>query len=421
MNTPHEVVKTFWAVVRNYRVHVSSVIDLGAGDGRFAVGGNFNSYTGIEIDATRTVAKNLPENASVIHDCAFRNQDDGFSACVGNPPYVRHHDLEPDWRDRIAATISDSSGCELNRKCNLYVYFLFLALFKTTDRGLVASIVPYEWLSRPSSKPLRDYIHKNRWQVDAYRFKHPVFDGVETTTSISIIDKRVTTDRWRFFSIDCDGTISAATCVTGTRKKIITYDTRGDLWAMRGMSPGTQKVFTLTEGERIHAGLTKHDVYPCVTSLRHLPAALKTITPSVFAKRYVDAGQNCWLIRSDKDRISNRLRRYLDHIPHAMRDTSTCTERDLWYQYKLAPIPNVLVSSGFVGKSTKAVANSIQAHAIGSVHGVHDVPEGLLRKLQHYLARTDFAARLVAHSGRLRKLEVRQLNAVLNEFTENFA
>lgn len=418
VNTPPDVVEAFWSIVRKYRSHVSSVVDLGAGDGRFAVGGNFGTYLGIEIDSTREVLTNLPAKASVINDCAFRHPDNGFSACIGNPPYVRHHDLEPSWRDQIAKTLSRLSGFELNRKCNLYVYFLFLSLFKTTDRGLVASIVPYEWLSRPSSKPLRDYIDKNRWQVDVYRFEQPVFDGVDTTASISIVDKRAKTGLWKYFSIDNHGKVSRSSSVTGTNRKLIDYDSRGDLWAMRGMSPGTQKVFTLTEGERVHAGLTRHDVYPCITSLKYLPAEIKNLSQRVFVKRFVNTGNKCWLIKSDRPRISDRLQLYLDSIPQAIRDTSTCNDRDPWYRYTLFPAPDILVSSGFVGNSPKTIINSASAHNVGGVYGVYDVPDGTSRKLQHHLANTNFAARIVAHSRRLRKLEVRQLNAILKEYSK---
>ena len=66
----------------------------------------------------------------------------------------------------------------INRKCNLYVYFLFLALLKSRDDGLVSILVPYEWVSRPSSRPLRSFIVDHKWNVDTYRFTEQVFDGV---------------------------------------------------------------------------------------------------------------------------------------------------------------------------------------------------------------------------------------------------
>jgi hypothetical protein len=419
VSTPRNVVQVLWTVVRNYRSRVSNVVDFGAGDGRLAAGGNYQSYLGIEIDQSRTTCIDIPSKATIVNDCAFKHPDEGFALAVGNPPYVRHHDLEPEWRDRIASDISRRTGIELNRKCNLYVYFLFLSLLKTSSSGLVALIVPYEWLSRPSSASLRQYIKKSRWQVDVYRFDAPIFDGVETTASISVIDKRNRSSSWKYHSIDEQGLITGRPNVTGTEKGLIDYDSRGAVWAMRGMSPGSQKIFTLTDGERIHAGLTKREVYPCVTTLRHLPQRMKQLTEGAFRSRYVDAGKKCWLIKSHRERIPEHLRLYLETIPKHLRDTATCANRDQWYRYTLFPLPDLLVSSGFVGSAPKAVINSVGAYNVGGVHGVHRVPPGLRRPLQHHLTNSDFASQIVSHSGRLRKIEVRQLNTVLNNYHAN--
>ena len=418
VDTPQDVVSLFWQIAHRYRRRFSSVLDLGAGDGRFALGGGrFQEYIGVEIDRRRHPMADLPRHASIIYECVFRHERSGYAACVGNPPYVRHHDLETGWRDRIAKWISHATGQTVNRKCNLYIYFLFLALLKSRSNGLVASIVPYEWVSRPAALPLRNYIKANRWQVDTFRFTEPIFQAVDTTAAISVIDKRNRSGLWNFFTIDRQGLVAAVPNVTASKRGILEYSDRGDIWAMRGMSPGTQKVFTLTEGERIHAGLSMQDVWPCVTSLRDVPNELTSLTRAAFQTRFVGNGSKCWLIRSDRRHMSDRLHAYLDAIPCSLRSTSTCANRTPWYRYPLFDKPDIFVSSGFVGTAPKVLINSIGAHAVGAVHGVHDVPSGARRELQHYLAHSDFSTRVVAHSGNLRKLEIRQLNSILNEFS----
>ncbi|MEM6777726.1 MAG: class I SAM-dependent methyltransferase [Planctomycetota bacterium] len=416
VDTPPGIVRAFWSVFGGYRTRFSSVLDLGAGDGRFAFGGRYGSYLGIEIDSLRKATRKLPVNATLRHGCAFRHEQEGYAACIGNPPYVRHHDLEPEWRDRIAQSISAATGYDLNRKCNLYVYFLFLSLLKTSSRGIAGLIVPYDWLSRPAAEPLRDFIRENEWSVDAFRFSEAIFPGVETTASISVIDKRNRNGRWTYHKIDSEGRTAKTKCVTGGFRSVLPYSQRGETWAMRGMSPGTQRVFTLTEGQRIHAGLARTDVYPCVTSMRDLPDQLKYLNARVFHSRLVNAGQKCWLIKSDRSRLSKRLRAYLDSIPEEIRDTHTCVNRDLWYRFKLSPAPDLLVSSGFVGTSPKTLVNAVGAYAVGGIHGVYDVPKGRVRELQKYLSGTDFSSQVVAHSGHFRKLEVQQLNSILQLF-----
>jgi len=255
----------------------------------------------VEIDPSRAAKALIPQNARIHSGCAFQYPKSGYSLCIGNPPYVRHHDLDGDWRDEKAKCLGDQLGIEVNRKCNLYAYFMMLGLLKTSPAGLLALLVPFEWTSRPATSSLRQYIQNQRWHVDVYRFTEDIFDSVLTTASISIVDKRNRDGKWRYHSINHNGVHRARRHITGFKKPLLPYEDRGQIWALRGMSPGTQKVFTLTEGERIHAGLTHADVLPCVTTLRGLPRTITRLTPEIFRKRFVNAGSKCWLIRSHEE------------------------------------------------------------------------------------------------------------------------
>ncbi len=418
VRTPSEVIQLFWRITHRYRPHLSRVLDLGAGDGRFAISGLYDSYEGVEIDTARYPTLNLPANAKIRYMCAFEHDENGFSCYVGNPPYVRHHDLEEGWRDSVARRIEKQTGVAINRKCNLYVYFLFLGLLKTEMEGLVSVVVPYEWVSRPSASPLREYINRNKWHVDVYKFVEPIFDGVLTTASISIIDKKNRDSNWCFFQVDCKGNILQPKNMTGSKRPLLSYEPRGSLWAMRGMSPGTQKVFTLTEGERIHAGLELEDVLPCVTSMRELPRDVTCLNYSMFQECFVSAGARCWLIKSFAETISSRLRTYLDSIPPTRRDTWTCHSQDPWYRFRLFTAPKLLVSTGFTSFGPKVVINEIMAHAVGSVCGIYSERELDWSRIRTYLTGIDFEDRVVPHAKELKKIEIRQLNAVLNSFSQ---
>src|SRR5690606_25477002 len=117
---------------------------------------------------------------------------------------------------------------------------------------------------------------------------------------------------------------------------------------------------------------------------------------------------------SCEEDLSPTLRRYLDAIPAERRATTTCMNRDTWYRFRPFPVSKILVASGFVGSGPKVVRNIIGAHHVGSVYGVFGSCKNwrlVARKLREF----DFSARVVKHSGRLRKVEVRQLNSVLND------
>ena len=110
---------------------MGSVLDLGAGDCRFARGGSYSRYVGIEIDPGRSREAILPNNAELIHDCAFRHNGHDYDACIGNPPYVRHHYIETPWKEKTALAIEVALGVTLKRNCNLYLYFRLYS----TNRG----------------------------------------------------------------------------------------------------------------------------------------------------------------------------------------------------------------------------------------------------------------------------------------------
>jgi hypothetical protein len=278
-------------------------------------------------------------------------------------------------------------------------------------------IVPFEWVSRPSGKPFREFLQKAGWAVTVYRFQKAVFANVLTTSSITIIDKSQERPTWNFFDIDGSLTVRARRGLSGTTAKILSYERRSDIWALRGLSPGSQTVFTLTEWERLHHGLALSDVRPCVTSLRHLPGDIPELTKAAFRRHFVEAGLRCWLIKCDGT-LSERLRRYLEGTPPLIRGNYTCANRDCWYRYKQPPKPQILVSSGFVSFGPKVVINTVRATAVGSVYGVHATSATDLTELRDYLSSIRLEDKVVPHAGALKKVEVNQLNGVLRAFLD---
>jgi hypothetical protein len=416
--TPPAVIALFWRLLKRYRTHLGRVLDMGAGDCRFSRGGNFDRYVGVEIDQRRVALAEPPQNGRIVHNCVFEHRESGFDACIGNPPYARHHDIEVSWKNKTVARLDGELGVSLNKHCNLYIYFLCLALLKSVREGLVAFVIPYEWVSRPAAAALRSYIQKQHWNVDVYRFQMPIFEGVMTTASISIVDKAKHAGRWRYYDVTAGYGIRKRHGITDSREGLLGYSRRGKLWALRGLSPGSQKVFTLTEGERIHAGLSLRDVVPCVTTLRNAPPRLATLSPEAFRKHFVDTGERCWLIRSNQENRSAALEIYLRSVPLKARDNYTCRHQEPWFNYEEHPVPRLLFSSGFIKFGPKVLVNSVGARAVGSVIGVHGKSTMSVRRLRAYLTRINFERRIVAHARKLKKVEVKQLNGVLTSFLE---
>jgi hypothetical protein len=416
VTTPQSVVSIFWHLVKKRRQHLDSVLDIGAGDCRFATGGPFRRYVGVEIDREKVALAEPPTNGTIIHDCVFRHEAADYEACIGNPPYARHHDIQDSWKNNTVARLNRDLSVSLNKHCNLFVYFFCLALLKSRQNGLVALVIPYEWVSRPSAAALRNYIRRNHWGVSVYRFQMPIFEGVLTTASISIIDKAEHDDRWQYYDITPNHKVVVRSGAADSRRGVLKYEKRGKLWGLRGLSPGSQKVFTLTDGERIRNGLKKRDVVPCVTTLRYTPRNVRMLSHATFEKHFVRAGHKCWLVRSCDSNRSEALNSYLTSIRRKLRETYTCKNQRPWFKYLPHPTPQMLFSSGFTKFGPKILINSVGARAIGSVWGIHSDIKLPVRRIQTYLLKINFEAQVVAHARTLKKVEVRQLNAVLNQF-----
>lgn len=426
VETPPDVVRLVWSLVSTQRPGqvFDSVLDLGAGDGRFCEAVElYKEYIGVEWDSSKVSQAKLPSCARLVVADALQWKEINYDICIGNPPYIRRHGLEIVWRDSALQGIQASGGPALKKTANAFVIFLAQALMCTKPDGIVAQVVPYEWVTRPSSKELREFIEQRGWSVHVYRFDADIFPTVLTTASITIIDKASSSGQWKFGSITRSGTVKLASYASGTRSKVIPYSDGSKVCrAIRGLSPGGQDIFVLTEEERLFYSLKKNvDVRPCITSLRAISHDLELLDKENFERLFVHAGARCWLIRSDKEKMTTQLQRYLASVDESIwKRYSTCTTRAVWWKYRPHPVPALLVASGFTQNGPKILLNEVGAIAAGSVYGVLVEQEhSLVQIMAHKLRKYDFQRRLVHHSNGLKKIEVRQLNTVLADLLQD--
>jgi len=416
-DTPAHVVALVWRQVHARRSHVDRVVDFGAGDARFSRLGGYGSYVGYELDPTRCPTT-VTGDVQIIHGCAFSHASRDADVCVGNPPYVRNQDLPLGWRHMAAAEVEKRTGVAVSGIANAWQYFLMLSLWSTKDDGLVALVLPYEWATRPAARAIRNFIDAQGWGVDVVRLPDGTFQGVLTAASVTVIDKRGPAG-WRFHSASADGAVKRVPTATGHADDVLPYvPVRGATAprAKRGLSPGTQRVLTLTEEERLENRLHEGpDVVPCVTSLRKLPVGVTELNRKAFDKYFIERGEKCWLIRTDIE-PSSRLRQYLDSVDEHLYQTATCKSRDEWWRFTMPSAPVAVIAQAFKGSCPKAALNDVRAVAVGGVAGLHHVERSDAERFLHYVATSNVEARVVAYAKQMHKLEINQLNTLLTEF-----
>jgi hypothetical protein len=422
--TPKDVVQLMWKMARLKRDSIGSVLDLGAGDGRFSEERGTTRYTGYEIDSSKNPI-NREKGRKFVNQDVLRCDESTFDLSIGNPPYIKRELLGAKWRDEAISLIFNECAIKPREDANSFIYFLWLSLLRTKSNGLVVQLVPVEWVTRPSAKPLRDYIKSNKWSVEVYRFTDIVFDRVLTTASIAVIDKsRKQPSDWKYFSINRQGIINESATVSDTGDAVLEHQKKGsDAFALRGLSPGGQDIYVLNEEGRCYQGLkVGEDVTRCITSLRYLDSTQMSFSNTLFEKEFVNNGVPCWLIRSDREKISSNLHAYLESVEKkAARYTTNSIRKTKWYSYRIHPTPDLLVASGFRSHGPKIYTNDAEVTALGSVFGVFikhkkHLNNDTVKALRNF----DFASKVVAHSNGLKKIEVRQLNTVLSQLlTEN--
>ncbi|MBU1678146.1 MAG: N-6 DNA methylase, partial [Bacteroidetes bacterium] len=86
-----------------------------------------------------------------------------FDLIVMNPPYVRHHSLN---REKLAIYHSFSSKyCKVNKKSDLWVYFLIKSCLHLREGGSIAGIFPLSILHADYAIPIRAFLYENFYKI----------------------------------------------------------------------------------------------------------------------------------------------------------------------------------------------------------------------------------------------------------------
>lgn len=169
--TPESIVTTMvdWAADRSS--HYARIVDPGAGSGRFtfAALSRFPEAQAVCIEADPELALLLRANAAalglskrvtvIVDD--FRRCElpaiSGKTLFIGNPPYVRHHDISGEWKQWYAQKLR-ALGHHSSQLAGLHLHFFLktLELAKTGDEGCY--ITAAEWMDVNYGQALRDLL-----------------------------------------------------------------------------------------------------------------------------------------------------------------------------------------------------------------------------------------------------------------------
>ena len=436
--TPHEIVKAMLAWSRAQQgAAPQRIVDPGAGSGRFLLEAAERfpaaALVGIEIDpvAALVLRANLSA-AGLTHRAAVLVGDyralalpaiSGRTLFIGNPPYLRHHGIAPEWKDWYAATVQ-RFGVTASRLAGLHLHFFLRTLELAKPGDLGCFVTAAEWLDVNYGASLRRLLTaalgiKSLHQLDpkALPFADAVTTGVITGFEIGAQPERVRIDHATSVAalgnLDRGEDVLRATLAAAPRWTLVTRPAKaiphgwvelGEICRVhRGQVTGGNAVWIAGAHS---AELPPQFLFPTVTKARELLAGDVLRDPSRL-RRVIDL---------PRDLAANAaIERFLAWAEAQGADQSyIARHRKAWWSVGLkAPAP--ILCTYMARRPPAFVRNLCGARHINIAHGLYPrapLSDAMLNALAAFLRENVAQASGRTYAGGLTKFEPKELERI---------
>jgi predicted RNA methylase len=276
---------------------------------------NIEAARGVELDPLfASAAMELwAEQGLRITQGDFTRQplpDRRYNLVIANPPYVRHHHLTGEDKDRLKAKLSQSLHLEMSGLAGLYCYFMLLCHDWMEEQGLAIWLIPSEFMDVNYGSTVRRYLTEQVTLLHIHRFcptdaqftdalvssavvvfrKSPSppdhsarfsFGGsieAPETEVLVVLDKLRESQKWTQFPAN-------PSIFKADDLKL------GDIFSIkRGLATGSNSFFILTEAEAEKWQIPRKFLKPILPGPRNLtndivessPNGLPTVSPLLF-------------------------------------------------------------------------------------------------------------------------------------------
>lgn len=443
--TPRPIVTAMIRWAASMKRPVARIVDPGVGSARFliAAGRRFTDarLVGVEIDplaallarAHIAAASFAKRSDIVLGD--FRSVNlppfNGRTLFIGNPPYVRHHLIEPEWKEWLART-AKARNLEASQLAGLYVYFFLATIEQAKPDDFGAFVTAAEWLDVNYGRVLRD-MFMGPLGGRAIALVEPTarpFPDAATTATITCFDFGSRPSSILLRRVEClddlgaleDGgrlirrerleSASRWTPLTRLQKKTPDgFIELGELCRVhRGQVTGANKVWIAGEHS---AGLPASVLYATVTKARELFDAHGILNDAALLRRVID-------LPADLDKITPADRPAVDKFLKKAKtlgaaDGYIARTRKAWWTVGLRE-PAPVLASYMARRPPAFVRNLADARHINIAHGIYPrepLSETALNTLTAYLGRSVAIESGRTYAGGLTKFEPREMERLL--------
>jgi len=212
-----------------------------------------------------------------------------------NPPYVRHHHIDREDKERLQALAYQMAGVGVNGLAGLYVYFVLLATAWMKDGGYAAWLVPSEFMDVNYGAALKRHLTDRVTLIRAHRFDpEDIQFGDALVSSVVLVFRKTAPPAGHAVEFTFGGTIlepHAKACIplehlrTSRKWTIYPSHPRNDRWMsrddhgatlgdlfriQRGIATGSNKFFVLERREAESRGFPKRYLRPVLPGPRFL-------------------------------------------------------------------------------------------------------------------------------------------------------
>jgi adenine-specific DNA-methyltransferase len=439
--TPAPIVESMvaWAVGEGAPARV---VDPGAGSGRFAVaaGRRFGAarLVAVELDPLAAAtsrghlaAAGLAARARVITG-DYRSAEiaagggGGGTLYLGNPPYVRHHQIPAGWKEWLALA-ARAQGLEASRLAGLHVHFFLAtaARARPGDRG--AFITSSEWLDTNYGRLVRELL-LDGLGGEAIHVLEPTavaFEDAAVTAAITCfragrrsgaVRLRRVADVRRLGALEDGRPVPAERLREARRWSPLTRASRavpeehiqlGDLVRVhRGAVTGRNSTWVVRPGE---TDLPPEVLFPSVTRAREIFDAGSALATAGHLRLVVDLPPDLG------DFAGPELRRIEGFLARARRDGAhqgyIARARRRWWSVGLrAPAP--ILATYMARRPPAFTRNLAGARHINIAHGLYprvELPDAAIERLLASLRRSVSVHDGRTYAGGLTKFEPREM------------
>jgi methylase of polypeptide subunit release factors len=441
--TPDEIVRAMVKWARTRTCAPERIVDPGVGSGRFliAAGRAFPQakLIGVDIDPLATLvsrgniaAAGLSERATVVlgdYRALRLPAVDGLTLYIGNPPYVRHHLLEPAWKQWLTEE-SQKLGHSASQLAGLHVHFFLATVLQGKQGDFGAFITAAEWLDVNYGSLVRQLFLRDLGgqaltviEPTATAFADAATTSVITTFEIGSKPKKIAVKRAEdvksIVPIDGGRLLDRGRLESQARWSHLTRRTKdipggyvelGELCRVhRGQVTGANKVWIAEAGGN---GLPLSVLFRTVTKARELFNAGMILKDGSMLRNVIDLPTDLSVFDGEERKAVDR---FLRKVKHAGADKGYVVEnRKAWWSVGLRE-PAPILATYMARRPPAFVRNRAGARHINIAHGLYPrepLGEKALISLVNYLSTGTSLDDGRMYAGGLTKFEPREMERI---------